>query len=93
MRNSFAKNAKIAAGNWNRAFDASSGLSKIVVLTNDQDKQLMGFLAYIRDLAGPGHSFSVVVDPDTKENTKKFFFDGDGAFRIKEIKTEADSGE
>jgi len=57
---------------------------KIIVI--DDENQLVKMVEYIRSTAGIGHSFEVIVDPDTKDYTKKFYFDGDGAFFIKEVK-------
>ena len=52
----------------------------------DNDQQLLKLIEYIRILASPGHSFTVVVDPDMREHKKTFFMDGDGAFFIRQIK-------
>lgn len=43
-------------------------------------------LDYIARLGAPGHSFSIVVDPDDSENRRSFGFDGDGADRIDDIR-------
>ena len=59
----------------------------ITVLVRDQDDQLEKMIEYIRNKANPGHSFPVIVDPNDSEYRKEFFFDGDGAFFIKKIKT------
>lgn len=58
----------------------------MTVRVRDYDKQLIKLIAYIRALAGPGHSFVVDVDPDMRENSKKFSMDGDGSFNIQSIK-------
>ena len=52
----------------------------------DPDSQLIFLIDYINRLSNPGHSFEVVVDPDMRENRKSFFIDGDGSFRIKDLK-------
>ena len=52
----------------------------------DPDNQLIQLIEYIRVCAGPGHSFDVVVDPDSSEGRKSFFMDGDGSFFIRQIK-------
>jgi hypothetical protein len=55
----------------------------------DPDGQLEKLLTAIKEVAGVGHSFTVVVDPDASEEdggNQKFFIDGDGAFSIKTIK-------
>lgn len=51
----------------------------------DPDDQLAKIIDYIRKLSSPGHSFDVVVDPDSKENRKSFGIDGDGSFYIKKL--------
>lgn len=61
-------------------------LTTIEVLVRDDEDQLVKMIEYIRSTAGIGHSFEVIVDPDTRDYTKKFYFDGDGAFFIKEVK-------
>ncbi len=58
----------------------------ITVLVRDQDDSLENLIEYIRVTANPGHSFSVVVDPDMSEHRKSFGIDGDGSFFIKKIK-------
>ena len=58
----------------------------MTVKVRDYDHQLIKLVSYIRALAGPGHSFVVDVDPDMKENSKKFSMDGDGSFNIQSIK-------
>lgn len=57
----------------------------LTVRVRDYDKQLAKMITYIRALANPGHSFVVDVDPDMRENSKKFSMDGDGSFYIKTI--------
>ena len=58
---------------------------RLTVSVRGDDGGLRKLLAYIRDTAGIGHSFDVVVDPDDSEHRKRFDIDGDGAFRM-EIK-------
>lgn len=60
-------------------------LQEITVKVRDPDNQLVKLISYIRALANPGHSFSVEVDPDSKENRKRFSMDGDGSFAIQEV--------
>lgn len=43
---------------------------------------LRKLLDYIRETAGIGHSFEVVVDPDDSQYRKRFDIDGDGPFRM-----------
>jgi hypothetical protein len=63
-------------------------MTKIEVLVRDDEDQLVKMIEHIRLLAGPGHSFVVVVDPDAskEEGKETFSMDGDGAFFIKEVK-------
>lgn len=60
-------------------------LQEITVKVRDPDNQLIKLITYIKQLAGPGHSFSVIVDPDSSENRKSFGMDGDGSFAIQEV--------
>ncbi len=59
---------------------------EITVRLRDHDDQMVKMIDYIMHTANIGHSFEVVVDPDMKEYRKKFYFDGDGSFYIKEVK-------
>lgn len=54
----------------------------IVVECCDQDNNLENLLNYIKKNGNGGHSFTIVVDPDMKESTKRFSWDGDGSDRI-----------
>ena len=58
----------------------------ITILVDDQDEQLEKFLKLIKIASQIGHSFPVVVDPDDSEYKRDFFFDGDGAFKIRDMK-------
>lgn len=62
--------------------------SVVEVDLDDEDGQLQKLLAYIRKNSSVGHSFGVVVDPEDRELAKKFYIDGDGAFRIRSIKVD-----
>ncbi len=59
---------------------------EITVKVRDYEDQLVKMIDHIMRAANPGHSFEVIVDPDLRERTTKFYFDGDGAFYIKEVK-------
>jgi hypothetical protein len=63
----------------------SSEETQIIVSLNDPDGSLIKFLEALKSTANPGHSFEVIMDPDGDE-PQKFGFDGDGAFRIGDIK-------
>jgi ADP-ribose pyrophosphatase YjhB (NUDIX family) len=54
---------------------------------DDADSRFAALIAHIKETAAGGHSFDVVVDPGDSEYEQKFYLDGDGAFRIRDIKT------
>lgn len=58
----------------------------ITIVTSDQDDELQGLIEYIKSVGNNGHSFSIIVDPDTKDYTKTFDWDGDGGDSIQSIK-------
>lgn len=59
---------------------------EITITLRDYDNQLIKFLEAARSTDNPGHSFPVTIDKDDKEHEQDFYFDGDGAFYIKDIK-------
>ena len=61
-------------------------LTELTIKLRDPDNQLVRLIYYIGVLAGPGHSFEIVVDPDMREHRKSFYADGDGSFFIQDIK-------
>jgi len=61
-------------------------LDELIIKVRDDEDQLVKMIDYIMHTAGIGHSFEVVVDPDMREYRKKFYFDGDGSFRIQDVK-------
>lgn len=56
-----------------------------VIKCVDSENSLLELLKYIKANGNGGHSFEIVVDPDSKDNKKSFFWDGDGPDRITEI--------
>lgn len=71
------------------AFSYPDREQKVTFRANDADNTLMRLIEKLKKHSDPGHSFSVVVDPDVKQadgGNKSFGMDGDGSFRIKEIK-------
>lgn len=60
-------------------------MDQITILIRDPDHQMIKFLHAARAAANPGHSYTVVIDPDSKQS-QDFGFDGDGSFFIKDIK-------
>lgn len=53
-----------------------------VDVAGDEDGNARKMLDHIGKIAGHGHSFLVVVDPETSEYKKTYSFDGDGSFRL-----------
>lgn len=53
----------------------------------DPDNEFSRLIEHIKTITSPGHSFDVIVDPDSSEK-QTFFMDGDGSFHIKSIKEE-----
>lgn len=72
---------------YSEAGETKDSANSIVIELDDADGNLAKLLAHIKETAAVGHSFDVVVDPDDSEHRKRFFFDGDGAFKIRRIKT------
>jgi len=68
-----------------------NGQKIIQVELRDPDNSLEKFLKLLRDMANPGHSFEVVLDPDG-DCSGVLFFDGDGSFKISHIKSK-DAGD
>lgn len=70
----------------------SSTESKVIkVECRDVEDNLKNLLEYLKQIGNGGHSFEIVVDPDSKDHRKKFFWDGDGSDRIFDISVEKDS--
>lgn len=67
----------------------------IKIELSDPDSQLEELIKFIKVNSDPGHTFSVVVDPDDSEKSNSFTIDGDGSFRISsiEIKDEIEDKE
>lgn len=57
---------------------------EIRIVVNDPDYSFLKLVYACGSAANPGHSFSVVVDPDSSEK-ESFGLDGDGSFNMKEI--------
>ena len=68
------------------SYGATQATSRLVVDVIDSEGKLGKLLEYIKHTAAIGHTFSVVVDPGDSVYEKKFNIDGDGAFRIVELK-------
>jgi len=67
---------------------AKSGRKKYTLTVKDTDKNLIELLEYIKGIGNAGHSFEILVDPDDKDYTKSFGWDGDGSDKIFDIKEE-----
>ena len=61
--------------------------TKVEFLVKGDEGQMAKMIEHIRSSAIVGHSFEIVVDPDSDE-TRKFYADGDGAFFIKDVKVD-----
>ena len=64
-------------------------MKTITIKCNDGDNRLENLLNYIKKNGNTGHSFNIVVDPDS-DNEESFGWDGDGSDYIEEIKTTKD---
>lgn len=62
-------------------------LKTITIICSDVDDKLTSLLNYIKDIGNVGHSFSIIVDPDS-DDTKNFGWDGDGSDYIEKIEVE-----
>ena len=60
----------------------------ITIKVNDITGDLENLLKCIKATSDPGHTFDVIVDPIDTENAESFEMDGDGSFKIIDIKTE-----
>lgn len=56
------------------------------MIVDDQDEEMQKFLELIKIASQVGHSLEVIADPDNKEYRRSFFFDGDGAFKIRDLR-------
>lgn len=56
-----------------------------VIKCVDGSNSLLNLLKYIKENGNGGHSFEIVVDPNSKQNKRSLFWDGDGPDRITEI--------
>jgi hypothetical protein len=75
---------------FNELLEAASAdnLTIYEISCRDYDNALKNLLECIKAIGNTGHSFSIIVDPEEKEGLKDrtFYWDGDGADHIKEIK-------
>lgn len=71
---------------------AATEPSTLTIEVRDQDSQLLKLLEDIKSASGVGHSFNVIVDPD-KDGGRSYFMDGDGSFKISDIKITEDAEE
>ena len=51
----------------------------------DGEHELKNLISYIGKIGNGGHSFSIIVDPGSKEHERHFSWDGDGPDRINAI--------
>jgi len=59
--------------------------AKVEILVKGDEGQMAKMLEHIRQTAVVGHSFDIIVDPDSDER-RRFYADGDGSFFIKHVK-------
>lgn len=57
----------------------------VVTASKEGAESLKKLLECIKEKGNVGHSFSIIVDPETKENNKTYDWDGDGGASIKSI--------
>lgn len=62
-----------------------SGSKVITITCKDNNNTLEKILNSIKSVGNMGHTFSIVIDPDSNEG-EKFEWDGDGSDSIQEIK-------
>ena len=60
----------------------------LTVECHDNDGKLKKLIEYIKEIGNTGHSFKIVVDPENKDTTKEFGWDGDGSDKIESVKSE-----
>jgi len=66
-------------------FEESSSYKEIKIVCKDTEDELENLIEYIRKIGNMGHSFDIVVDPDTSDYKRNFGWDGDGADTIKYV--------
>ena len=66
----------------------AEAFTKVEFLVKGDEGQMAKMVEYIRSTAIVGHSFEIVVDPDSRETKRSFSADGDGAFFIKDVKVD-----
>jgi hypothetical protein len=62
-------------------------------IKGDGKRSIVEMLDYIAGIGSVGHSFEIVVDPESSEYRETFGFDGDGADRIDDIKIDGKKAE
>jgi len=61
---------------------AGSGTKKLIIECRDSENSIARLINYMGEIGNGGHSFGIIVDPDMKEYTKNFGWDGDGSDSI-----------
>lgn len=63
-----------------------NGKTRYVIDCRDNDKNILNLIRMIKKNGNGGHSFSIVVDPDSNgKSDMTIFWDGDGSDRINSI--------
>ena len=69
--------------------EAATPTVKLTVTARDPEGTLAKLLTHIKKAGNGGHSFTIHVDPGDNQYDQKFYWDGDGADSIVDIKTES----
>lgn len=72
---------------------ASNEPKKLVIECRDSENSLARLIGYMQSIGNGGHSFGIIVDPDSKEYKKNFGWDGDGGDSIISVSLMDDKGE
>jgi hypothetical protein len=76
---------------WTKTADADE-VDFMVKVTKSFAETFENLLMCLKNTAGPGHSFSIVVDPDS-DAPETFGMDGDGSDHIRSIERAGGSDE
>lgn len=71
--------------------DSSVEKKSINLVCRDNDDNLENLLNYIKEIGNVGHSFKIIVDPDSSDTRKEFYWDGDGSDKIFELSVSEES--
>lgn len=63
-------------------------VKRITIECTDPEAQIEKLLVCIKETASIGHTFDVLVDPDSQDGSPTFEIDGDGSCHIHNMTTE-----